>query len=526
MSTAIQEDLAGIAVIKHYALEESRQQAFRAVTTSTWRGRWRWCASRGALMPLFAMLGGIGTLIVLWAGGREVIAGRMTVGSLVAFNGYLVLLSWPTFALGWIIGIWQRGIAGWVARARAARHAAADRRPGDRCAAGPPRRAPARRRSRCATWRSRSTGGGCSTACRSRCRRARRWRSSGATGVGQDDAGRRRCCACRTSRRARCAIGGRDVTAHAARARCGGLIGYAPQDAFLFSATVAENIGFGIRDEPDAARARARPARGRGGRARARHRGAAGRLRRRWSASAASRCRAGSASGSRWRARWPPIRSILILDDSLSSVDAQTEREILTRLRPILAGRTSILISHRVAAVKDADQILVLDARPRRRVAARTRRCSRRAASTRRSTASSSRQEAVRRAMAPEDLARARRSTGRCCAGSSLRLAVPGPAAGSRSRCCRVVAVLEIAQPYLLKKAIDEHIAVGRLAGLDRLGFLYLLALVGQYTRGVRAALLHAGDRPAGHERPARARAPPRACRCRRRSSIARRSAG
>jgi ATP-binding cassette, subfamily B, multidrug efflux pump len=52
---------------------------------------------------------------------------------------------------------------------------------------------------------------------------------------------------------------------------------------------------------------------------------------------------------------------ILILDDSLSSVDAQTEREILTRLAPILAGRTSILVSHRIAAVKHADHILVLD---------------------------------------------------------------------------------------------------------------------------------------------------------------------
>ena len=51
---------------------------------------------------------------------------------------------------------------------------------------------------------------------------------------------------------------------------------------------------------------------------------------------------------------------ILILDDSLSSVDAQTERDILTRLRPILRGRTSILVSHRVAAVREADQILVL----------------------------------------------------------------------------------------------------------------------------------------------------------------------
>jgi len=52
---------------------------------------------------------------------------------------------------------------------------------------------------------------------------------------------------------------------------------------------------------------------------------------------------------------------ILMLDDTLSSVDAQTEREILTRLQPILRERTSIVVSHRVAAVKEADQILVLE---------------------------------------------------------------------------------------------------------------------------------------------------------------------
>ena len=114
MSTAIQEDLAGIAVIKNYSLEESRQRAFRDVNDEYLVRSLALVRARGALMPLFAMLGGIGTLIVLWAGGREVIAGRMSVGSLVAFNGYLVLLSWPTFALGWIIGIWQRGIASWA----------------------------------------------------------------------------------------------------------------------------------------------------------------------------------------------------------------------------------------------------------------------------------------------------------------------------------------------------------------------------------------------------------------------------
>ena len=63
--------------------------------------------------PLFAMFGGVGTLIVLWLGGREVIEGRLTVGGLVAFNTYLVALSWPTIALGWVISMWQRGQVGW-----------------------------------------------------------------------------------------------------------------------------------------------------------------------------------------------------------------------------------------------------------------------------------------------------------------------------------------------------------------------------------------------------------------------------
>ncbi len=114
MSTSIQEDLAGIAVIKHYTLEPTRQAKFRALNDGYLARSLALVRARGTLSPLFAMLGGAGTLIVLWAGGREVILGRMTVGGLVAFNAYLVLLSWPTIALGWIIGVWQRGIAGWV----------------------------------------------------------------------------------------------------------------------------------------------------------------------------------------------------------------------------------------------------------------------------------------------------------------------------------------------------------------------------------------------------------------------------
>ena len=114
MSTSIQEDLSGIAVIKHYTLEPEREAKFRLLNDEYLARSLTLVRSRGTLTPLFAMLGGAGTLIVLWAGGREVIAGRLSVGGLVAFNAYLVLLSWPTIALGWIIGIWQRGLAAWI----------------------------------------------------------------------------------------------------------------------------------------------------------------------------------------------------------------------------------------------------------------------------------------------------------------------------------------------------------------------------------------------------------------------------
>ncbi|HSS37411.1 MAG TPA: ABC transporter transmembrane domain-containing protein, partial [Polyangia bacterium] len=114
MSASIQEDLAGIAVIKHYTLEPVRDAKFRGLNDAYLDRALSLVRVRGTLSPLFAVMGGAGTLIVLWAGGQEVIAGRLTIGGLVAFNAYLVLLSWPTIALAWIIGIWQRGIAGWA----------------------------------------------------------------------------------------------------------------------------------------------------------------------------------------------------------------------------------------------------------------------------------------------------------------------------------------------------------------------------------------------------------------------------
>jgi len=356
MSTAIQEDLAGIAVIKHYALEESRQRAFRAVNDEYLNRALTLVRARGMLMPLFAMLGGVGTLIVLWAGGREVIAGRMSVGSLVAFNGYLVLLSWPTFALGWIIGIWQRGMAAWV-RVRellTTKSAIADAL--DNAVPGTAANTPSIEvRDLSIVADGRPLLGGVSFVLPAGATLAIVGRTAAGKTTLVDAVLRMQEVAPGAVR-----IGGRDVT-HIPLAELRGLIGYAPQDAFLFSATVADNIAFGIRGEVDAT---ARDERVR------RAAEAAGLApdvavlpdgyqtlvgERGITLSGGQRQRVALA---RALAADPQI---LILDDSLSSVDAETERAILTRLRPILAGRTSVLISHRVAAVKDADQILVLD---------------------------------------------------------------------------------------------------------------------------------------------------------------------
>jgi ATP-binding cassette subfamily B protein len=350
MSSAIQEDLAGVAVIKHYALEPARDAGFRALNDDYLGRSLALVRARGVLMPLFAGLGGLGTLIVLFFGGREVIGGRLTVGGLVAFNAYLIALSWPTVALGWIIGIWQRGIASWARVRELLETAPAVGEPAvpDAAPLGPPSIV-VRDLSVAVDGRKILDGISFSLA-------------AGATlaVVGPTGAGKTTLVDAIVRMQdvapGAVEVAGRDVTRISLR-DLRRLVGYAPQDAFLFSATVADNIGFGVHGAADPARVRsAAEAAGlapdvavlpEGYETLVGERGI--------TLSGGQRQRVALA-----RALAADPR-ILILDDSLSSVDAQTEREILTRLKPILAGRTSIVISHRVAAVKDADRILVLD---------------------------------------------------------------------------------------------------------------------------------------------------------------------
>ena len=175
--------------------------------------------------------------------------------------------------------------------------------------------------------------------------------------------------------------------------RCARSSAVVPQDTFLFSATVAENIAYGV-----AARATARPIE-RAARRRAPGRTTCAASRRAttpWSASAASRSRA--ASGSARRIARAVLRDapVLLLDDCLSSVDTHTEEAILHGLRGEMRGRTTLIVSHRVSTVRDADLIVVLEdgavvERGTHERAARARRPLRRARTARSSSKRSSR---------------------------------------------------------------------------------------------------------------------------------------
>jgi ATP-binding cassette subfamily B protein len=356
LSTALQEDLAGIAAIRAYGLEARQHARFAAHSDELFRRSAALVQRRGLLSPVFALVGALGTLIVLWMGGREVIAGRLTVGELVAFNAYLVYLSWPTLALGWVLSLWQRGVAGWRRVQEVVDEAEAGAPPDPVAGGLRPRDASIRVEGLTVERGGRRLLDGVSFSVAP----GRTLAVVGRTGSGKSTLTDALLRFVEVPRGA-IFVGGHDVhdlTTESLR----GHVGYAPQEAFLFSATIAENIAFGRRDDdapPDERRAallRAARAAGldrdlaafpEGEETLVGERGI--------TLSGGQRQRVALA-----RALYadPPI---LILDDSLSAVDAETERFILRNIRPLLEGRTTLLVSHRVAAVEQADEILVLD---------------------------------------------------------------------------------------------------------------------------------------------------------------------
>src|SRR5437588_3408021 len=111
ISARAQENFSGARVIRAYAQEEAEIRSFETANLEYIARSLRLVRLMGMLWPTLEAMLALGIVLVLWLGGREVLLGHITVGKFVAFNTYMVLLTWPVIALGWVINIFQRGTA-------------------------------------------------------------------------------------------------------------------------------------------------------------------------------------------------------------------------------------------------------------------------------------------------------------------------------------------------------------------------------------------------------------------------------
>jgi len=353
VSAKLQENLNGIQVVKSYTREEAEIASFRGQTRRYFDANRNLIATRSKLLPLIGAMGAVGTLMVLWLGGRLVISGRFTLGDFIAFNAYLGLLVWPTVAMGWVINIFQRGFAS-LKRLREF----LDEEPeaGDGEAFEPLAEVRGEVELRGLTYSHGDGRGGLHDV-------SVRLPAGSTLGVvGRIGSGKTTLLDCLARllpvEPGMIFLDGRDVTTidprHLRRQ-----IGFVPQDPFLFSTTIRANIAYGVStpDEVDEAHvmeaaqlsqlSRDLESFPQGYETLLGERGV--------TLSGGQRQRATLA---RALATDPKI---LVLDDVLSAVDADTEEAILRGLESELGRRTTIIVSHRVSAVQQADRILVLE---------------------------------------------------------------------------------------------------------------------------------------------------------------------
>jgi len=363
ISNRAQENISGIQQVKTYVQEEREISDFRELCAEFRRRNLAMASVRGGMVSLIGIVSGVGTLVVLFVGGRFVIEGRLTFGDFVAFNAYLGLLAWPTVAMGWIINVFQRG-AGAMDRLEEV----LDQEPDvpaalDEGSEEAPERAEpvdgdieirgltfvygARTEEvdpRVATLRDIDLT----------IPRGSRLALVGPVGSGKSTLVNLLARVYPVPR-GTILIGGVDINdIPVSRLRTS--LGYVPQEAFLFSRSVKENILFGQPDASDDEIERAIDVSRLAGDLESFPEGLETIVGERgFTLSGGQRQRATLA-----RAVVGDPR-ILILDDSLSSVDADTERAILTELDVVMRDRTTIFISHRPSALADMDRIVFVE---------------------------------------------------------------------------------------------------------------------------------------------------------------------
>lgn len=364
MSTMVQENLTGVRIVRAYVQEAAQAREFDAMNAQYRDRNVRLATQSGLFHPLLELISAVAMLMVLWFGGREVMAGRMTVGSLVAFFFYLGLLIWPMIALGWVVNLFQRAAASMGRLAKVLHTPPAIPVPAEPAPVSGVRGAVEFRN---VSFRYPGTGRLVLEDVSFRVRPGETVAVVGPTGSGKSTL-------VSLIARVHDVTGGEVLldgvpVTRFAPTELRRVIGMVPQDPFLFSETIEENIGLGLpertfpepkdvtpQEDPDEAIVEAaKVAQLHDSILGFPHRYGTLLGERGINLSGGQKQRATLA---RAVARDPRI---LMLDDALSAVDTHTEARILEDLRHVMRGRTSFIISHRVSAVMGADQILVLD---------------------------------------------------------------------------------------------------------------------------------------------------------------------
>ena len=379
LSTLAQENFAGVRVVRAYRQERAEIGRF-----STLNGRYldqnmRLARLYGMMNPMFGLLAGLSGVVVLGLGGTLVVRDVISVGSFVAFGLYLGMLTWPLIALGWVVNLFQRGAASMTRLLDVL-----DAEPAIKSPESPVPLPPA---GAGRTIEFRDVGFHFPTPEGREPRWVLRHVSFtvaagdtlavvGATGSGKSaliDLIPRLA----DPQEGEILLDGIPLRALSLET-LRGEIGYVPQESFLFGDTIAANLAYGDVGHPlvehdsidEGARAESRVA------------GERDAAPNRWAAEVAQLDETvrefehgyGTVLGERGinlsggqKQRLALARAlarrprIVLLDDALSAVDTHTEAEILRGLRGALAGRTAVIASHRVSAVRDANQVIVLD---------------------------------------------------------------------------------------------------------------------------------------------------------------------
>ena len=349
ISARAQENFSAARVIRAYVQEDAEIANFETANKEYIKRSLSLVRLMGMLWPTLTTLLGFAIVLVLWLGGRQTIQGHMTVGTFVAYLQYMFLLTWPMIALGWVINIFQRGTAS-LARI----NEIMQERPEVVDSSVDSAAAPAVR----GEIEFRGLNFAYNGAPVLRDVNLQVPAGSSLAIVGPTGSGKSTLVSLipriYDAPAGSVLLDGRPITDYPLET-LRRAIGFVPQETFLFSDTVEENIAFGTdQTDKEAVRLAAQAA------------SIAADIEDFPEQYATTVGERGITLSGGQKQRTAIARAIirnpriLILDDALSSVDTHTEDKILNHLRELMHGRTTIFISHRVSTVRNADRIAVL----------------------------------------------------------------------------------------------------------------------------------------------------------------------